>query len=259
VSKQEVNQFLEIAFQQELFENARSYLVGADSFNDSIGRRFSKSISNDRIFRAIRYLRAHHISTERARGCLPDFSAEELEQMTGPYDSAFERVLCSEFISAVKSGDTYRLKDIVKLVEIHETAMITKERKHDTRDTIPWHYYVGMAARQCFRKGRIPTKKEVREIAICDRAIAELEWISDGSQRKQRIAKIRKLPLEKSGLRSGNLQPICAYQWTPVDNHFAEISARKGWDYTSSEHSGRDESRDNRDAINVSDLGFGSW
>jgi hypothetical protein len=150
-------------FIQALYERTLSYFVGADSFKDSLGRRFQKTVINDPVFRAISYCRAWAVTNQRAIA-LP---------VSWRPDSKNEELLAHEFVHAVSTGNLNRLRDLIRFCERIEDKLFKLPKRHSKRDSIPWHYYIGITACQFLLKGTVPTKKDVTEAALQERAIFE--------------------------------------------------------------------------------------
>jgi hypothetical protein len=66
------------------------------------------------------------------------------------------------------------LAHLFKLSELYERRWIQNRSVEQKRDTVPWHYYVGISAFKFLATGKIPTKKEVKQEAFRLRAVAEL-------------------------------------------------------------------------------------
>jgi hypothetical protein len=168
--------FTDPAFIRTLEEKALSYYFGADQYKSSTKERFPKRITEDPIFKSIRYLRRWHRAEQRAQELPSELLNEHREQILGSYDSEPAKMLAETFIDAVRQGDIARLKDIVELCKFLETKVYRQPRERQN-DPHPWHYYAAVVTCRFLKKGTAPTKKEVREAALRERAIVELpKW-----------------------------------------------------------------------------------
>jgi hypothetical protein len=207
-------------FIQALYERALSYYVGADSLKNSLGGRFPKTVINDPAFRAISYCRAWAVTNQRAI-VLP---------VSWRPDSKNEELLAVEFVRAVSAGNLNRLRDLIKFCGLIEDRFFKPPKRHSKRDPICWHYYAGIAACQFLLKGTVPTKKEVTEAALRERAIVEVppwdaSWESKGhrewsNRKKQQGGKkppsVKDLRAAQIAQKIKELRPLQPKSWPRV-------------------------------------------
>jgi hypothetical protein len=166
--------FTDPVFIRTLEEKALSYYVGAARHKSaSTKERLPKQITEDPVFKAIRYLRRFHRAEQRAQELPSELLNEHREQILGSYDSEPAKMLGETFIDAVRWGDIARLKEVVELCELLETTIYRQPRERQS-DPHPWHYYTAIVTCQSLKKGVVPTKKQVKEAALRERAIVEL-------------------------------------------------------------------------------------
>jgi len=171
------SRFTDPAFIRTLEGKALGYYFGADQYKSSTKERFSKRITADPVFQAIQYLRIRAHIKQRTQEFLSDFPSEHREQILGADDPQQAKMLSDTLIGAVRQGNITRLQEIVKLCELHEAKM-DEQLKERKRDPISWHYYVGIVACGFLKKGTVPTKKQVKEDALRERAIVELSKLN---------------------------------------------------------------------------------
>jgi hypothetical protein len=178
-------------FFRQLEQKAFEHFIAADRYCSKGGSRLSKQVTRDPLFRAIRYCRLRDIG-ERNWASLPrgffqgknyTLSAESIQTICeefaakklGPYDPEPEKLLAREFIQAVRQGDMPRLRELLKLCELHEEKGM---RSYWDRQPSPrsWLYYTALAAQRFLRAGKLPTKKQVKEQALWERVVYEVPW-----------------------------------------------------------------------------------
>jgi hypothetical protein len=179
-------------FIKDLESKALSCYFDAPQFNSATKARRSKWIMRDRAFRAIANCRQRGweeqiVQQYRARPKHDYTSADEdtkqrvkwlvetcediSQRLSIPPYPEDEKVLALEFTNAVKQGDIARLKDLVSLCDLYEKKMWPpKERQSDPKS---WYYYTGIAAAGFLKRGVIPTKKQLKEQALRECALAE--------------------------------------------------------------------------------------
>jgi len=194
------DRYLEPAFIRELRAKAVLYRIGADQYKSSAGEPFPKDLpQKDTCFQAIANIRRrgwaeqkleHDLAPaedqEFERFSIRDFfDANELtakglieirDELLGPKDPADEKLLADECVVAVRRGEIGRLKDIVKFCKIFESKTYGRPSQQTTkrkRDPVPWHYYAAVTALAFLKKGKIPSRSEVIESALRERAIDE--------------------------------------------------------------------------------------
>lgn len=172
---------LDPAFVRDLRAKAISYLVGADKDKaPSTKARFPKRVTEDPLFQAICYLRRRFEAEQKVAKEFPEL----LNDIPGPEEPEPAKLLAETFTNAVRRGDIGRLNDIVKLCGLHETKIFRppKERQSDPRR---WHYYAGIVAWRFLKEAIVPTKKQVKEAALRERAIVELPVCNPGWKPKE--------------------------------------------------------------------------
>jgi hypothetical protein len=112
---------------------------------------------------------AAKIAGESSIASIPN-SSDLIKRMLDPRRA---ELLEKEFISAVKNGNTDCLRDIYKFCKIFESKTYGRSSQRK-RDPLPWEYFAAVAALGSLTKGVIPTKKEVKEAALEERATWEL-------------------------------------------------------------------------------------
>jgi len=183
------------AFIRNLRAKAINYLVGADQHKSpSTKARFPKRITEDPLFQTISYLRRRFHAEQKVVKEFPEL----LNEILGPEEPGSAKLLAETFVAAVRQGDIVRLKEIVKLCELHE-AKIFRPPKERQSDPLSWHYYAGIVTWQFLKEGIVPTKGKVKEAALRERAIKEIpvwnpKWENKGhrewsNRKKQRGGK----------------------------------------------------------------------
>jgi len=74
---------------------------------------------------------------------------------------------------------------------LYEKRWIQNRSVERKRDSVPWHCYVGVGAFKFLARGKIPTKKEVKQEAFKLRALAELPVNSNARDIEARIHELR--------------------------------------------------------------------
>jgi len=165
------DRYLERAFIQELREKAAGYFIAARR-KSSKKEWFPKGITEDPLFHAIVYLRRQHEDEKKLAELLTSGQPagyrlpELLDKLLDPEDPEPARLL----FDIVRQGNIRKLKDAVTYCELFESKYRTRE---DQSDPLPWEYYAARAALGFLVQGT-PLKKQVREAALRERAIAEL-------------------------------------------------------------------------------------
>jgi len=192
-TKSKAPNYLSHEFIEELESKTYSYFFDASQFKSAEGSRRPKCILGDRVFRAIANIR-HRGALEsfiREVDARPkhDCSSEDedtkrksiliqgaystmrelLKNSTDPDD---EQALAQFVVNAVRQGNIAELKDFVRKCKLYETKTIATPRERQ-KDAKSWRYYAGTAALRFLSKGVVPTKKEVREQAVMERAVHE--------------------------------------------------------------------------------------
>lgn len=182
-------------FLKELQEKEDFYYFNLRLFKAGAGQRFSRDIIRDPVFRAIRYCRertwqtklleiikSHPESDFIDAGITPLWakgfkllSKHPPQRWIEPYDPGPERLLASEFLTAINQGDIPRLEALVKLCKAHEMAFSPPRQR--ASDSKRWHYYAAYAARYFLEEGLLPNKKAVKDLAFITRAGAEFPFL----------------------------------------------------------------------------------
>lgn len=184
------------AFIKRLELTAESCFFDASQFKSASGSRRSKWVMRDRVFRAIANLRRRGRLEEFIRQAdarpkhdysnadeddklriqmLEAFFSVCREELANSPDPEDERFVAQEFVNAVKEGHINRLKDLVGLCDLYEKKKWSGEV--GKRGTRSWSYYTALAAARVLRKGVIPTKKTLREVALLEAAFHEYSWL----------------------------------------------------------------------------------
>jgi hypothetical protein len=205
-------------FLKELQEQKDLYYFNLRLFKSGSGKRFDRKVLDAPIFKAIRYCRDWSQQTEFLKiisthpesdfvdsGIDPalakafkKLSEDPLQDRIEAYDPQHETLLADEFLNAVKQGDVARLRELLRLCEIHETTTYNRPRERQS-DSRRWHYYVASAALLFLEKGVLPDKKEIKKLAYAFRASNELpllrkpvvEW---AAKSEQKIKELYDLP-----------------------------------------------------------------
>jgi hypothetical protein len=195
--------FTSPAFIERLRAKAHSYYFGADTFNAASDKRFPKEITEDPLFKAIYYLRRRFRAEQRTQ----EAPTEHRDELLGAEDPRAAGLLSESFVEAVRRGDIGRFTYIVKLCEIIE-AKTFQQPKARQSDPLSWHYYAGIVACGLLGSGTIPTKKQVKEAALKERAIVEVPkwdpaWNSNWSNRQKKLGKPK--PASVKDLRAARI------------------------------------------------------
>jgi hypothetical protein len=175
------------SFIQSIQEKVLQHYFRASTYKSG-GRRFSKDITSDPVFRAIAYCQKWYHDSQRmteasVSGVMRKLGAQpsgELKRVVKralgtlrqhqehKRRSELEQIIAHAFVSAAVEGNIERLQQLVDLCKLH--AKTLQPPKGAKRYPVPWHYYVGLAACMYLVKGIVPTKKEVKDAAIEHRA-----------------------------------------------------------------------------------------
>jgi hypothetical protein len=182
-------------FLQTLYEKVVRYYY-MPTLSTSGNGRFSKDITSDRAFKAIEHCQTWHNQIlyydkqtpasmmSQMGGLVANIDKKDLEQAAwrmltnlrqwarSNYDQKQEEFLAKEFLNAAKSGNTDRLRTLVKLCDLHYRRAFQKPSEIN-HYPIQWHYYVGANAYSLLSRGVEPNKKQVKEAAIQHRAVDE--------------------------------------------------------------------------------------
>jgi hypothetical protein len=170
------------AFLDALFRRCLLCYFGADQSCNSSGKRFSKEIINDPLFRVNWWLQA--------------IRDQELKGQIGPIvpDKEF-RLECKKFLGeqfgdAVEQRNWARVEELTKLCRLYEDKAVKWPERHPrrTRDIIPWSFYIGFSAYRLLKAGTITTESEVEETALGFRAAYDLRM--EGVPKEKRAEKI---------------------------------------------------------------------
>jgi hypothetical protein len=203
--------FTSPAFIERLRAKAISYYVGADTFNATSDKRFPKEITEDPLFKAIYYLRLRFRAEQRAQ----EAPTEHRHELLGAEDPRATKLLSESFVEAARRGDIGRLTYIVKLCEIIE-AKTFQQPKERQSDPISWHYYAGIAACGLLSSGRTPTKKQVREAALKERAMVEVPKWDRKWNDADRSEPVNKLKADRIAKKIEELRPQQPKNWARI-------------------------------------------
>jgi hypothetical protein len=195
-------------FLEELKIKTESYYFDAPQVSCRIdGKRRSKFIVEDPIFLAIKELRHRgkleefirladarpksdyrdaDTETKLASTLLEDTILKIRIELAAPLNPEFRRTVGRFVTEAIKDGNFKALKDFFYKCTLFDTKdNPPRERRSDPKR---WHYYAGRAALHFLEQGIIPTKGEVKDQSLVERAQGELPIDSRTvSQRWRRI------------------------------------------------------------------------
>jgi hypothetical protein len=149
------HRYLNPSFRERLRRKTNRHLINADFHHTSDGGRFPKSLVESPLYEAIRYVRS------RPYKILHDNTLPE-------YDPQFADTINQYVLEAILTDQPGMLRDLAIILELCG-AQRALGAKH-----IPWVYYGASAALRYLDKGELPTKLEVIDGAIRQRALEEL-------------------------------------------------------------------------------------
>jgi len=191
--------FTEPEFVEALYHKTLSYYIAADLYSDSNGDSNGKRLGKEDtifnpLFRAIHYYRQRWFAEHQLRDFLSGSSREfrqKFQNLLRKRDKTHEERLAKAYLRAVGKGDLEELTDLFKLSELYERRWIQNRSVEQKRDSVPWLCYVGIGAFKFLARGKIPTKKEVKQEAFRLRAVAELPLDSNAQAIEARIHELR--------------------------------------------------------------------
>lgn len=149
------HRYLSDEFRERLRRKAYQHLVNADFRHTSDGARFPKDLIETPLFLAVQYLRARAHQIFRGRP-------------VPAYDPQAAGTIGRYVLTAISADQPGRLRDLATILELCG-APRSSGSKH-----IPWIYYAAQAALRYLDDGVLPTKYQVLEEAIRQRALEEL-------------------------------------------------------------------------------------
>jgi hypothetical protein len=153
--RKSVHRYLQPEFRDQLRRQAYRHLVNADFQHSSDGTRFPKELPETPLFEAVQYLR------KRAQRIRRNDAVPE-------YDPRSAGTIGHYVVEAISTDQPGKLRDLATVLELCG-AERQLEAKH-----IPWVYYAGTCALRYLDESKLPTKREVLEGAIRQRALEEL-------------------------------------------------------------------------------------
>jgi hypothetical protein len=149
------HRYLSVEFREGLRRKAYRHLINADFHRSSDGARFPKDLPETALFEAIRYLR------NRAQAIWRN-------QPVGEYDPQAVGTIGHYVLEAVSTDQPGKLRDLATVLEL-----CGAERQLGAKH-LPWLYYAATCALRYLDEGKLPTKHQVLEGAIRQRAHEEL-------------------------------------------------------------------------------------
>jgi hypothetical protein len=149
------HRYLSVEFREALRRQAYRHLVNADFQHSSDGTRFPKELPETPLFEAVQYLRKRAQAIAR-------------HQPVPEYDPQSAGLIARYVLEAISADQPGKLRDLATVLELCG-AERQLEAKH-----IPWLYYAATCALRYLDEGKLPTKHEVLEGAIRQRALEEL-------------------------------------------------------------------------------------
>jgi len=142
------------------------------------------------VFRAIHYFREFW----QAQEALQEFKGTATSSGA---DQNQVLLLVDGFLQAVGTGDGKAVHHLAELVDLNEGCRIKENILTRGAAVLPWHYYVGRAALSFLTDGTVPTKDDVKELAIKLRARACLPTNAGTKALTEKIGAMRKQVLKR--------------------------------------------------------------
>jgi hypothetical protein len=184
-------EFLSPEFIHTLLEKCFSYVLATERWHDAQGKRVDpKKLVNDPIFRAVHYYRKIWLAQKVLQG---DEGDPPSQWPTSKADPNQTQLLADTVLQAVGAGDSEALRHLADLVELNERAQAKCDFLRRPKGVgLPWNYYAGMAALSYLLNTTVPTKEDIKELAIRLRAQASLPAKSGMKALQEKMAGIRK-------------------------------------------------------------------
>jgi len=179
-------------FLNTLREKCFSYVLALERHHGDRGKRLdTKQLVNDPLYRALHYYREFCSSHEVLQGLQGEFPSSVPSTLLKA-DPIQTDVLIAECLRAVGAGNPKPLRQLADLVELNECTRVRQDIFLRNSEVLPWHYYVGMAALKFLNDGIIPTRADVKGLAIKFRAGVHFSPSADEKMIKEKIDEMRK-------------------------------------------------------------------
>jgi hypothetical protein len=185
------SKFLSQEFIRTLRDKCFSYVLTTERWHDAEGKRVDpKELVNEPVFRAIHYYRELWLAQIDFQENEGDSPGQRLSIEVDPYQT--DR-LTAQLFQAIGTFDPLMLQRLIDLMKLNERARVKDDFLLRAKDVVlPWHYYAGRAALSFLAYGTVPTKEDVKELAIKLRARTSLSAKVGTETPKERIVEMRK-------------------------------------------------------------------
>jgi hypothetical protein len=183
--------YLSPKFIRALREKCFSYVLTTERWHDAQGKRVDpKTLVNDPVFRAIHYLRESWLAQITYQEIEGDSPGLPLSVEVDQYQA---QRLAAHVFQAVGAFDPRILRRLADLMELNERARAKYDVLLRSKDVVlPWEYYAGMAALSYLINGAMPTKEDVKGLAIKLRAQTSLPVRTGTKALTEKISEVRK-------------------------------------------------------------------
>jgi hypothetical protein len=183
--------FLSPEFISVLREKCFSYVLATERWHDAQGKRVdAKELVNDPVFGAIHYYREIWLAQIDFQENEGDSPGQRLSIEVDPYQT---QRLAAQLFQAIGTFDPSILLRIADLMKLNERARAKYDFLLRAKDVVlPWHYYAGKAALSFLTDSTVPTKEDIKELAIKLRDQASLPARAGAKALQEKMVEVRK-------------------------------------------------------------------